>query len=83
MSVYLDRLVAPSAQWTTLYLTDAIAAQRAEGEDVPDEPIAHLSRIAWEQVNFLGQFTFDPSNARPLDDRRSLRSSSDEANAAA
>jgi hypothetical protein len=31
-----------------------------------------LSPIAWEPVNFLGQFTFDPGNARPLSDRRPL-----------
>jgi hypothetical protein len=51
---------------------------RAEGEDVPDELIAHLSPIAWESVNFLGQFTFEPGNARPLEDRRPLRSGADD-----
>ena len=70
----LHLLVAAIGAWTTPYLADAIVALRAEGEDVPDELIAHLSPIAWEPVNFLGQFTFDPGNARPLDDRRPLRS---------
>jgi hypothetical protein len=70
----LHLLVAAIGAWTTPYLADAIAALRAESEDFPDELIAHLSPIAWEPVNFLGQFTFDPGNARPLDDRRPLRS---------
>ena len=35
------------------YLADAIEARRAEGEDVGDELIAHLSPVAWEPVNFL------------------------------
>src|SRR5439155_25622115 len=70
----LHLLVAAIGAWTTPYLADAIAALRAEGEDVRDELIAHLSPIAWKPVNFLGQFTFDPGNARPLDDRRPLRS---------
>src|SRR2546423_5541731 len=39
----LHLLVAAIGAWTTPYLADAIAALRAEGEDVPDELIAHLS----------------------------------------
>jgi TnpA family transposase len=73
----LHLLIAAIGAWTTPYLTDAIAALRAEGEDVPDELVAHLSPIAWEPVNFLGQFTFDPGTARLLEDRRPLRSGSD------
>jgi hypothetical protein len=34
-------------------------------------------------VNFLGQFTFDARNARPLDDRRPLRRGEDGAGEAA
>jgi Tn3 transposase DDE domain len=55
-----------------------IAALRAEGEDVPDDQVAHLSPVTWEQVNFLGPFTFTPAAARALDDRRPLRGGADE-----
>ncbi len=65
------------------YLADAIEALRAEGEDVGDELIAHLSPVAWEPVNFLGRYTFDPANAQPLDNRRPLRSGADETEEAA
>jgi hypothetical protein len=34
-------------------------------------------------VNFVGQFTFDARTARPLDDRRPLRSGEDDADEAA
>ena len=64
-------------------MADAIAAHRAEGQDVPDKLLAHLSPIAWEPVNLLGQFTFDPGNAWPLDDRRPLRSGEDDVDEAA
>jgi hypothetical protein len=79
----LHLLVAAIGAWTTPYLADAIAAHRADGQAVPDELIAHLSPIAWEAVNFLGQFTFDARTARPLDDRRPLRSGEDDADEAA
>jgi TnpA family transposase len=79
----LHLLIAAIGAWTTPYLADAIDALRAEGEDVPDELLAHLSPVAWEPVNFLGRYTFDPGNARTLDDRRPLRSGSDETDEAA
>jgi len=69
----LHLLIAAIAAWTTPYLEDAIAAVRAEGIDVPEEYIAHISPIAWEHVHLLGQYTFDPGAARSLEDRRSLR----------
>jgi hypothetical protein len=56
---------------------------RAEGEVVPDELIAHLSPVIWEPANFLGQYTFDPASARPLDDRRPLRIDDEETEEAA
>jgi Tn3 transposase DDE domain len=79
----LHLLVAAIAAWTTPYLADAIETLRAEGEDVPDELIAHLSPVAWEPANFLGRYTFDPANARSLDDRRPFRSGADETEEAA
>jgi hypothetical protein len=75
--------VAAIGAWTTPYLADAIAAHRAGGQDVPDKLLAHLSPIAWEPVNLLGQYTFDPGNARLVDDRRPLRSGVDDADEAA
>jgi TnpA family transposase len=79
----LHLLVAAIAAWTTPYLADAIDSLRAEGEVVPDELIAHLSPVIWEPVNFLGQYRFDPANARNLDDRRPLRVGDDETEEAA
>ena len=51
-------LIAAIAAWTTPYVEDAIAAVRAEGIDVLEEYIAHISPIAWEHVHLLGQYTF-------------------------
>jgi len=70
----LNLLIAAIAAWTTAYLGDAIAAVRAEGVDIPETYLAHISPIAWEHVHLLGWHPFDPSVARSLDERRPLRS---------
>jgi hypothetical protein len=46
---------------------------RAEGGEVPEEYIAHISLIGWEHVHLLGQYTFGPATARSLEERRPLR----------
>lgn len=74
----LHLLIAAIGAWTTPYLAAAVEKRRAEGEDIPDEYLAHLSPLVWEQVNLLGQYTFDPAAARPLDRPRPLRSGLEE-----
>jgi hypothetical protein len=69
----LHLLIAAIGAWTTPYLAAAVEQLRREGDELPDEYLTHLSPLAWEQVNLLGQYTFDPSAARPLDQPRSLR----------
>jgi TnpA family transposase len=70
----LNLLIAAIAAWTTAYLGDAVAAMQAEGVDIPAGYLTHISPIAWEHVHLLGQYSFDPSAARSLDERRPLRS---------
>jgi len=74
----LHLLIAAIGAWTTPHLEDAIAALRAEGQEIPDDYIAHLSPLAWNHVNLLGEYTFDPGQVRPLDHRRPLRSGADD-----
>jgi len=70
----LHLLIAAIGAWTTPHLAAAVEALRAEGEEVPDEHVAHLSPLVWGHVNFLGTYTFDPGAARGLDNLRPLRS---------
>jgi hypothetical protein len=70
----LHLLIAAIGAWTTPHLEDAIAALRSEGHEIPDEYLAHLSPLAWNHVNLLGQYTFDVSRVRSLENRRPLRS---------
>ena len=69
----LHLLIAAIGAWTTPYLAAAVEQVRAEGEAIPDEYLTHLSPLVWEQVNLLGQYTFDASTARSLDRLRALR----------
>ena len=55
------------------YLAAAVEQLRAKGTDIPDEYLTHLSPLAWEHINLLGQYTFDASAARPLDRPWALR----------
>jgi TnpA family transposase len=74
----LHLLIAAIGAWTTPYLAAAVEQLRAEGEEIPDEYLAHLSPLVWEQVNLLGQYTFDASTARPLERPRPLRHGSED-----
>ena len=44
---------------TTLYLQDAIDAERADGRTVHDDTIAHISPTRFEKINPYGQYRFD------------------------
>ncbi len=66
--------MAAIGAWTTPHLAAAVEALRAEGGEVLDEHLAHLSPLVWGHVNFLGTYAFDPGAARGLDNLRPLRS---------
>jgi len=56
--------------WNTLYMQAAADALRAEGHDVRDEDLAHLSPARHEHVNRYGRYRFDVEGAP---DGRALR----------
>jgi len=43
----------------TTYLQDAIDDERAEGRNVHDDTIAHVSPARFEKINPYGQYRFD------------------------
>ena len=47
---------------TTSYLYDAIQAERAAGNEISDEAIAHLSPARFAQINPFGIYNFDTSD---------------------
>src|SRR6185437_11962996 len=69
----LSLLVTAIIVWNTRYLERAVAALR-QTEDVPDQPLAHLSPLGWEHVNLTGDYIWsarssmskNPDGLRPL-----------------
>jgi TnpA family transposase len=47
---------------TTSYLYDAIQAERAAGNEISDEAIAHLSPARFAQINPFGIYNFDTTD---------------------
>jgi Tn3 transposase DDE domain-containing protein len=66
-------LVAAIIVWNTIYLEQAVAALRAQGQAVPDEHLPHLVPLGWEHVNLTGDYVWDSSPPMGLDHLRPLR----------
>jgi len=66
-------LTAAISVWNTVYLQKACETLQAQGVDIPQELLEHISPLGWEHVNLLGRYDFDPRQARPLDQPRELR----------
>jgi hypothetical protein len=69
--------------WNTIYMDAALNRLRAEGHDVRDEDVAHLSPLGFEHVNMLGRYAFNlpemvaRGELRPLRDPRSADDEAD------
>lgn len=44
--------------WNTLYLDQALATLRADGQPIADEDVARLSPLGYEHINMLGRYDF-------------------------
>jgi len=73
----LELLVSAIAAWNTVYVERAVTAFREAGEDLPDEYLPHIGNHGYEHINLLGHYSFDPREARPLDDLRPLRTAAE------
>ncbi|MEJ7665212.1 MAG: Tn3 family transposase [Hymenobacter sp.] len=52
--------------WNTVYLQQVVQTLRAEGVEVRDEDLAHLSPARYEHLNRLGKYTFpQPVEVQP------------------
>ncbi|WP_368482869.1 Tn3 family transposase [Deinococcus marmoris] len=68
----INLLVAVITTWNTVYLGQAVSALRAEGIDIPDELLAHVSPLGWEHVGLTGDYLWRPEDVPPLGTFRKL-----------
>jgi TnpA family transposase len=69
----LHLLIAAIAAWNTIYLTEAFATLRRQGEDISETTIAHIAPLGWEHINLIGKYQFAPQPGRSLENLRPLR----------
>jgi hypothetical protein len=43
--------------WNTVCLQQVVQALRAEGEEIPNQDLAHLSLARYRHINRLGEYT--------------------------
>lgn len=65
----LNILINAISVWNTVYLTEAIKVSKEKGL-LHEGLIQHISPLAWEHINFLGEYKF---NLKQTTDLRSLR----------
>ncbi|WP_425148682.1 Tn3 family transposase [Deinococcus sp.] len=56
----VNLLVAIITTWNTVYLDQAVAAMRAEGKEIPDHLLAHVSPLGWEHIGLTGDYYWRP-----------------------
>jgi hypothetical protein len=66
-------LVSLLSAWNTVYLDKVVTALRANGAQIPDEYLTHVSPLGWQHVNLLGRYEFNLEQAYPLNALRPLR----------
>lgn len=60
----LALVVAAITLWNTRYLARALDALRARGEIVPDQLLAHLAPLGWQQINLTGDYLWEAQPRR-------------------
>jgi TnpA family transposase len=50
----LNLVVSAIVLWNTVYLSRVVESLRAEGHDLPDDVIRHISPQIWEHINLTG-----------------------------
>jgi TnpA family transposase len=69
----LHLLMAAIAAWNTIYLTEAFATLRRQGEEIAETTVAHIAPLGWDHINLIGKYQFAPQPGRSLENLRPLR----------
>ena len=61
----LNILINAVSLWNTVYLSEAIKVQQSKGT-FREDLIPHISPLAWEHINLLGEYKFNLKQNNPL-----------------
>ena len=75
-------MVSAIVLWNTAYLLRAVESLRAEGHELPDDLIRHISPQIWEHINLTGIYDWR-REPQPKDTFRSLRTAKEKFSVAA
>ena len=67
----LNILINAVTVWNTVYLTQAIKHLKSK-HPINEELLSHVSPLAWEHINFLGDYSFDLKEVSTLDSLKPL-----------
>lgn len=67
----LNIIINAISVWNTVYLSEAINVLKNKGE-LKENLISNISPLAWEHINFLGEYRFDAKGITGLDSLRPL-----------
>lgn len=74
----LNILINAICVWNTVYLTEA--TKHLKMTEKARALLPHVSPLAWEHINFLGEYTFDLGNTTTLESLRPLKSTTPHTN---
>ena len=69
----LNIVVAAIILWNTVYLEQAVAALKAQGQKVDESLLQHLSPLGWEHINLTGNYVWKLSKKIEQGKFRQLR----------
>jgi TnpA family transposase len=69
----LNLVVSSIILWNTVYLSRVVDHLRADGHDLPDELLRHVSPQIWEHINLIGTYDWNGKSKLPTGTFRPLR----------
>lgn len=75
----MQLLISAVVLWNTVYISRTVDALRAEGIDIPEEYLQHISPLGWEYITLTGDYVWNLNqktnfnNLRPLREKNSIK----------
>lgn len=69
----LTLIVAAIIAWNTVYLSRAVETLYANGMEIPEEHLKHLSPLGWQHISLTGDYVWNLKQRITLDNLRPLR----------